>query len=97
MWLSVVLVRELVCQFVVILEGAKIGSDCNICANALTEGYVVIGNHVTIKSGVFIWHGVTLKDDFFVGSSVALTNDIFRDLEIIRMYRLKRRLRKELV
>jgi UDP-2-acetamido-3-amino-2,3-dideoxy-glucuronate N-acetyltransferase len=64
-------------QFVVILEGAKIGRDCNICANALIEGDVVIGNRVTIKSGVFLWNGVTLKDDVFIGPSVAFTNDIF--------------------
>ena len=64
-------------QFVVILEGAKIGSDCNICANSLIEGDVVIGDRVTIKSGVYIWNGVTLDDDVFIGPSVAFTNDIF--------------------
>ena len=64
-------------QFVVILEGAKIGSDCNICANSLIEGDVVIGNRVTIKSGVFVWNGVSLEDDVFIGPSVAFTNDIF--------------------
>lgn len=64
-------------QFVVILEGAKIGSDCNICANSLIEGDVVIGDRVTIKSGVYIWNGVTLEDDVFIGPSVTFTNDIF--------------------
>ena len=64
-------------QFVVILAGAKIGSECNICANVLIEGDVVIGDRVTIKSGVFIWNGVTIEDDVFIGPSVAFTNDIF--------------------
>ncbi len=64
-------------QFVVILEGAKIGIDCNICAHSLIEGDVVIGDRVTIKSGVFIWNGVTLEDDVFIGPSVTFTNDIF--------------------
>lgn len=64
-------------QFVVILQGAKIGMDCNICANSLIEGNVCIGNRVTIKSGVYIWDGVILEDDVFVGPCVTFTNDIF--------------------
>ncbi|MWF93454.1 N-acetyltransferase, partial [Escherichia coli] len=42
-------------QFAVILDGAKIGKDCNICAHTLIEGKVIIGDRVTIKSGVYIW------------------------------------------
>lgn len=40
-------------QFAVVLEGASIGSDCNICAHTFIENDVVIGNRVTIKNGVF--------------------------------------------
>jgi len=64
-------------QFVVILEGASIGKNCNICAHSLIEGKVVIGDRVTIKSGVFLWDGVMLEDDVFVGPSVTFTNDLF--------------------
>ena len=64
-------------QFVVVLEGAVIGRDCNICAHSLIEGDVVIGNRVTIKSGVFVWNGLTLEDDVFVGPNVSFTNDLF--------------------
>lgn len=64
-------------QFVVILEGAKIGKDCNICAHSLIEGDVVIGDRVTIKSGVFLWNGVRLEDDVFIGPNVTFTNDLF--------------------
>ena len=64
-------------QFVVILEGATIGKDCNICAHSLIEGDVVIGDRVTLKSGVFVWDGVTIKDDVFVGPGVTFTNDIY--------------------
>ncbi len=64
-------------QFVVILEGAIIGSKCNICAHSLIEGDVVIGDRVTIKSGVFIWNGVSLQDDVFIGPNVTFTNDIY--------------------
>jgi len=64
-------------QFVVIIEGATIGKDCNICAHTLIEGGVVIGDRVTIKSGVFVWDGVTIKDDVFVGPGVTFTNDLY--------------------
>ena len=36
-------------QYCVILSGAKIGRDCNICANCFIENDVVIGDKVTIK------------------------------------------------
>ena len=39
-------------QFVVVLSGAQIGKDCNVCAHTLIEGDVVIGDRVTLKSGV---------------------------------------------
>jgi len=64
-------------QFVVVLSGATIGRDCNICAHSLIEGRAVIGDRCTIKSGVFLWDGVTLEDDVFVGPSVTFTNDLF--------------------
>lgn len=64
-------------QYVVILEGAVIGADCNICAHSLIEGNVVIGNRVTIKSGVFIWNGIIIEDDVFVGPNATFTNDLF--------------------
>jgi hypothetical protein len=41
------------------------------------ENEVVIGNKVTIKSGVQIWDGVTLEDEVFVGPNVSFTNDKF--------------------
>lgn len=63
-------------QFCVILKGAKIGSNCNICANVLVENDVTIGNNVTIKSGVQVWDGVTLEDNVFVGPNVTFTNDL---------------------
>ncbi len=62
-------------QFSVILEGAKIGKDCNICAHTLIENDVIIGDRVTIKSGAYIWDGITLEDDVFIGPCVAFTND----------------------
>lgn len=64
-------------QFVVILPDAKIGNDCNICAQVFIENDVQIGDRVTIKSGVQLWDGLRLEDDVFVGPNVTFTNDKF--------------------
>lgn len=64
-------------QFVVILKGAFIGNDCNICAQVLIESDVQIGSNVTIKSGVQIWDGTRIADGVFIGPNVTFTNDIF--------------------
>lgn len=63
-------------QFVVILSGAKIGQDCNICSHCLIEGDVLVGDRVTVKSGVQLWDGLRLGDDVFVGPNVTFTNDL---------------------
>jgi acetyltransferase-like isoleucine patch superfamily enzyme len=63
-------------QYCVILPQARIGTNCNICANVLIENDVVVGDNVTIKSGVQLWDGVTLEDDVFVGPNVTFTNDL---------------------
>lgn len=64
-------------QFVVILKGAKIGMDCNICAQTLIESDVVIGDRVTIKSGVQIWDGSVIGHDVFIGPNATFSNDLF--------------------
>ena len=62
-------------QFVVILPGAVIGNDCNICAHTFIENEVVLGHRVTVKSGVYLWDGLTIEDDVFIGPCVAFSND----------------------
>lgn len=64
-------------QFCVVFPNAKIGSNCNICAQVLIENEVVIGNNVTIKSGVQIWDGITIEDNVFIGPNATFTNDLF--------------------
>jgi acetyltransferase-like isoleucine patch superfamily enzyme len=63
-------------QFCIILEGAKIGSNCNINCQVFIENDVVIGNNVTIKPGVQIWDGITLEDNVFIGPNATFTNDL---------------------
>lgn len=62
-------------QFVVVLPNARIGSGCNICAHCFIENDVIIGDRVTVKSGVQLWDGVRLEDDVFIGPNVTFTND----------------------
>jgi acetyltransferase-like isoleucine patch superfamily enzyme len=67
--------RTRVWQFVVILGGAKIGSNCNICAHTFIENDVIIGNDVTVKCGVQLWDGITIDDYVQIGPNVTFTND----------------------
>ncbi|APG06495.1 dTDP-6-deoxy-3,4-keto-hexulose isomerase [Luteibacter rhizovicinus DSM 16549] len=67
--------RTTVWQFVVILADAVIGKDCNICSHCFIENDVVVGDRVTVKSGVQLWDGVRLEDDVFVGPNATFTND----------------------
>jgi UDP-2-acetamido-3-amino-2,3-dideoxy-glucuronate N-acetyltransferase len=62
-------------QYCVILPGAKVGEDCNICAHVFIESDVVIGSRVTIKCGVQLWNGLRVDDDVFIGPNVTFTND----------------------
>ncbi len=64
-------------QFCVVFAGAKIGANCNICAQVLIENDVVIGDNVTVKSGVQLWDGVRIEDHVFIGPNVTFTNDLF--------------------
>lgn len=63
--------------FVHVLPGAVIGEDCNLCDGVFIESDVVVGNRVTVKSGVQLWNGTRLGDDVFVGPNATFTNDRF--------------------
>jgi acetyltransferase-like isoleucine patch superfamily enzyme len=62
-------------QFAVVLKGAVIGKNCNINCHTFIENDVVIGNNVTIKSGVFLWDGIAIEDDVFIGPNATFVND----------------------
>jgi len=64
-------------QFCVVLAGAKIGAECNICSHVLIEGDVTVGDRVTIKSGVQLWDGLRVGNDVFIGPNATFTNDLF--------------------
>lgn len=62
-------------QFVVILPGAIIGANCNICSHCFIENDVKIGDNVTIKCGVQLWDGITIDNNVFIGPNATFTND----------------------
>jgi UDP-2-acetamido-3-amino-2,3-dideoxy-glucuronate N-acetyltransferase len=63
--------------FAHVLPGARIGRDANVCDHVFIENDVVLGDRVTVKSGVQLWDGVRLEDDVFVGPNVTFVNDRF--------------------
>lgn len=62
-------------QFVVILPGAQIGREANICSHCFIENDVTVGDYVTIKSGVQLWDGIRIGDKVFIGPNVTFAND----------------------
>jgi len=67
--------RTRVWAFAHIMEGAIVGSDCNVCDHAFIESGAHIGNRVTVKNNVLIWDKVTVEDEVFLGPGVVFTND----------------------
>jgi UDP-2-acetamido-3-amino-2,3-dideoxy-glucuronate N-acetyltransferase len=63
--------------FAHVLEGARVGRNCNICDHVFIEGNVVVGDDVTLKCGVQLWDGIRLGDRVFVGPNATFTNDRF--------------------
>jgi UDP-2-acetamido-3-amino-2,3-dideoxy-glucuronate N-acetyltransferase len=62
-------------QFAIILPGARVGANCNINCHTFVEGAAIIGDRVTLKSGVYVWDGVILEDEVFCGPNATFTND----------------------
>lgn len=62
-------------QYCVILAGASIGANCNICSHVFIENDVIIGDRVTVKCGVQLWDGMRVENDVFIGPNATFTND----------------------
>jgi acetyltransferase-like isoleucine patch superfamily enzyme len=62
--------------FAHVMPGAVIGAECNICDHTYIEGDVIVGDRVTVKSGVFLWDGLRVQDDVFIGPQATFTNDL---------------------
>ncbi len=64
-------------QFAIVLDGAIIGTNCNINAHTFIESDVKLGNNVTVKCGVYLWDGMLVDDNVFIGPNVTFTNDVY--------------------
>jgi UDP-2-acetamido-3-amino-2,3-dideoxy-glucuronate N-acetyltransferase len=62
-------------QFSVVLAGAVLGENCNVNCHCFIENDVVIGDNVTVKSGVYIWDAIRIEDNVFIGPNVTFTTD----------------------
>lgn len=76
-------------QYCVVLPGAKIGHNCNICANVFIENKVVIGNNVTIKNGTQLWDGITVEDKVLIGPNATFTNELVPRSKVYDASKLK--------
>ena len=63
-------------QFSVVMKGAVIGRNCNINCHCFIENDVVLGDNVTVKSGVYLWDAIRIEDDVFIGPNVTFTTDL---------------------
>src|SRR5215216_7366035 len=64
-------------QYAIILKGATIGENCNINCHTFIESDVVLGNNVTVKSGVYLWDGLRVEDNVFIGPNATFINDLY--------------------
>jgi acetyltransferase-like isoleucine patch superfamily enzyme/carbamoylphosphate synthase large subunit len=62
-------------QFVIVLEQAQIGKNCNINAHCFIENDVILGDNVTVKCGVYLWDGFRAGNNVFIGPNVTFIND----------------------
>ncbi|HWM09627.1 MAG TPA: WxcM-like domain-containing protein [Solirubrobacteraceae bacterium] len=63
--------------FAHVLPGARVGREANICDHVFVENDVVLGDRVTVKSGVQLWDGLRVEDDVFIGPNASFVNDAF--------------------
>lgn len=68
--------RTRVWAFAHVMEGARVGSDCNIGDHAFIESGARVGDRVTVKNCVLVWDRVTIEDDVFLGPNMVFTNDL---------------------
>jgi UDP-2-acetamido-3-amino-2,3-dideoxy-glucuronate N-acetyltransferase len=60
-----------------IMNGARIGCECNLGKGVFVDAGVVIGDRVKIQNGVSVYRGVTVADECFLGPNMVFTNDMY--------------------
>lgn len=64
-------------QYAIVLPQARVGKGCNICSHCFIENDVILGDCVTVKSGVQLWDGLRVEDNVFIGPNASFANDRF--------------------
>lgn len=64
-------------QFAIVLAEAVIGKNCNINCHTFIENDVILGDQVTVKSGVFLWDGIRVGNHVFIGPNATFVNDTY--------------------
>lgn len=72
-----------------ILQGTKLGEECNIGQNVVVGPDVTVGNGCRIQNNVSIYKGITLEDQVFCGPSMVFTNVFNPRAHIRRMGELR--------
>jgi acetyltransferase-like isoleucine patch superfamily enzyme/dTDP-4-dehydrorhamnose 3,5-epimerase-like enzyme len=62
--------------FAHVLEGARIGQDCELCDHTFVENDVILGDRVTVKCGVQLWDGTRIEDDVYIGPNATFSNGV---------------------
>ena len=57
-----------------VMDGSRIGEDCNIGQNVVVSPGVALGRNVKVQNNVSIYTGVVCEDDVFLGPSCVFTN-----------------------
>lgn len=71
-------------HFCHIMEGARIGRDCNLGQNVFVDHHVTMGDRCKIQNNVSIYNKVTLEDGVFCGPSCVFTNVLTPRAEVDR-------------
>jgi UDP-2-acetamido-3-amino-2,3-dideoxy-glucuronate N-acetyltransferase len=77
-----------------IMNGARIGRNCNLGQNVVVSPGVSIGDRVKIQNNVSVYTGVVLEDDVFCGPSMVFTNVVNPRSHVERKHEYKRTLVK---
>lgn len=70
--------------FTHIMNGARIGRNCNVGEHCFVEHGVTIGDDVVVKNGVSIWEGLTIESRVFIGPNAVFTNDLTPRAKLFR-------------
>lgn len=62
--------------FAHVMNGARVGKNCNLGEGVFVESGVIIGDDVTVKNGVALYDGVVVEAEVFLGPNCVFTNDL---------------------